>query len=103
MRTQLASSRASASVRPPSASFSRSSCTPPAAPAASAAQPTFQVNAQGIKVPSQEEVRAIVARAKTCAKPDDYIKCVVNNYAIAASGVAHPPNDCEQRCKPVKQ
>lgn len=54
-----------------------------------------------IVVPTQEQVHAYVQKAKTCAKPDDYLKCVVNNYAIAASGHSVPFHDCDKRCAPV--
>jgi hypothetical protein len=57
-----------------------------------------RADASSIKVPSKDELKAIIEKAKSCADPQAYMKCVVSNYAVSASGSTLPQTDCSTFC-----
>lgn len=77
--------------------------------ATSRRQPFVRANSMTHSAPmrasvDRENVKVFAEKMKTCADPSEYVKCVVSNYLVKASGSdRYDVSECEIYCTTPKK
>lgn len=73
---------------------------PPRQLATSRRQPFVRANSMTMRASvDQQKVKAFAEKMKTCVDPSEYVKCVVSNYLVKASGSdRYDVSECEIYC-----